>query len=73
MKSFTKQRRELSGPWLLVGMTSAAMASASAPFLPLKRTGTSEEIAQAIVFIGSDAASFITGTIVGVDGGMLAS
>jgi NAD(P)-dependent dehydrogenase (short-subunit alcohol dehydrogenase family) len=38
----------------------------------LKRTGTSDEIAQAIVFVASDSASFITGTIVGVDGGMLA-
>jgi NAD(P)-dependent dehydrogenase (short-subunit alcohol dehydrogenase family) len=40
--------------------------------VPLKRTGTPEEIAQAIVFIGSDGASFVTGTILGVDGGMLA-
>jgi NAD(P)-dependent dehydrogenase (short-subunit alcohol dehydrogenase family) len=40
--------------------------------VPLRRTGTSEEIAQAIVFIRSDSASFITGTILGVDGGMLA-
>jgi NAD(P)-dependent dehydrogenase (short-subunit alcohol dehydrogenase family) len=38
----------------------------------LNRTGTSDEIAQAIVFIGSEGASFITGTIVGVNGGMLA-
>ena len=29
--------------------------------VPLRRTGTSEEIAQTIVFIGSGSASFITG------------
>jgi NAD(P)-dependent dehydrogenase (short-subunit alcohol dehydrogenase family) len=40
--------------------------------VPLKRTGTSEEIARAIVFLGSEGASFITGTTLGVDGGMLA-
>jgi NAD(P)-dependent dehydrogenase (short-subunit alcohol dehydrogenase family) len=40
--------------------------------VPLGRTGSSEEIAQAIVFLGSEGASFITGTILGVDGGMLA-
>lgn len=40
--------------------------------VPLKRAGTPEEIAQAIVFLGSDKASFITGQILGVDGGKLA-
>ncbi|WP_230560320.1 SDR family NAD(P)-dependent oxidoreductase [Paraburkholderia translucens] len=36
---------------------------------PLKRLGTPEEIAQAVRFLSSDAASFITGQIVGVNGG----
>jgi NAD(P)-dependent dehydrogenase (short-subunit alcohol dehydrogenase family) len=40
--------------------------------VPLKRAGTPEEIAQAIVFLGSDKASFITGQILVVDGGKLA-
>lgn len=40
--------------------------------IPLKRAGTPEEIAQAIVFVGSEKASFITGQIIGVDGGRLA-
>src|SRR5580692_1604743 len=51
---------------------SAEAKTALVGHVPLKRTGTSEEIAQAIVFVGSDGASFITGTIFGVDGGMLA-
>ena len=41
--------------------------------LPLKRAGTPEEIAQAIVFVASEKASFITGQIIGVDGGRTAS
>ena len=41
--------------------------------VPLKRSGTPEEIAQTIVFLVSDRASFITGHILAVDGGKLAS
>ena len=37
--------------------------------VPLKRAGKPDEIAQAIVFLASDKASFITGHILGVDGG----
>jgi NAD(P)-dependent dehydrogenase (short-subunit alcohol dehydrogenase family) len=37
--------------------------------VPLKRAGTVEEIAQTIVFLASEKASFITGQILGVDGG----
>jgi len=35
----------------------------------LKRVGTPEEIAQTIVFLASDKASFITGASYPVDGG----
>jgi NAD(P)-dependent dehydrogenase (short-subunit alcohol dehydrogenase family) len=41
--------------------------------LPLKRLGRPEEIAQAIVFLTSNNASFITGEIVHVNGGKTAS
>jgi NAD(P)-dependent dehydrogenase (short-subunit alcohol dehydrogenase family) len=37
--------------------------------VPLGRIGQPEEIARAIVFLASDAASFVTGQIVAVDGG----
>jgi NAD(P)-dependent dehydrogenase (short-subunit alcohol dehydrogenase family) len=40
--------------------------------VPLKRMGRPEEIAQTIVFLGSDKAPFITGQIIGVDGGKMA-
>ena len=37
---------------------------------PLQRIGTAEEIAQLVSFLLSDAASWITGQIIGADGGM---
>jgi NAD(P)-dependent dehydrogenase (short-subunit alcohol dehydrogenase family) len=41
--------------------------------VPLKRGATPEEIADAIVFVGSAKASFITGQIIRVNGGKTAS
>jgi NAD(P)-dependent dehydrogenase (short-subunit alcohol dehydrogenase family) len=40
---------------------------------PLGRFGNAEELAPAVVFLASDAASFITGAAIPVDGGFLAS
>jgi len=40
--------------------------------VPLKRAGLPEEIAQTIVFMASEKASFITGVSIAVDGGKLA-
>jgi NAD(P)-dependent dehydrogenase (short-subunit alcohol dehydrogenase family) len=37
--------------------------------VPMGRLGLSEELADAIVFIASNEASFITGHILNVDGG----
>ena len=41
--------------------------------VPVKRAGTPEEVAAAIVFLASNKASFITGQVLGVNGGKTAS
>jgi NAD(P)-dependent dehydrogenase (short-subunit alcohol dehydrogenase family) len=41
--------------------------------VPMGRLGLSEELANAIVFVASDEASFITGHILNVDGGHTAN
>jgi len=40
--------------------------------IPAKRAATTEEIAQTIVFLGSDKAKYLTGQIISVDGGYTA-
>lgn len=40
--------------------------------IPLRRSGKPEELADAILFVASDKASFITGQIIGVNGGRTA-
>ena len=39
--------------------------------IPLKRAGTSSEVADAVIFLLSDASVYITGQVLQVDGGML--
>ena len=51
---------------------TAANKAALVAGVPVKRVGTPEEIAQTIVFVASDKASFITGASIAVDGGKLA-
>jgi NAD(P)-dependent dehydrogenase (short-subunit alcohol dehydrogenase family) len=51
--------------------TQAVAHELSLRQLPLGRTGTPEEVAQVLVFLASDAASFVTGSVWGVDGGSI--
>jgi 3-oxoacyl-[acyl-carrier protein] reductase len=46
------------------------MLEAALKFVPLGRKGKPEEIAYAVAFLASDQAAYITGQVMGVDGGM---
>ena len=50
-------------------MTDAAREAAMTQ-IPLRRMGQPEEIAEMVAFLASEKASYITGQVIAVDGGM---
>ena len=49
----------------------AEMQAKAAEQLPLRRIGTPQDIAEAVLFLASDASSWITGHVIDVNGGKL--
>ena len=56
----------------LLNALDAEMKSQLASLHPIGRLGTSEEVAELILWLASDKASFVTGSYYPVDGGYLA-
>ena len=52
-----------------LGLSEAEVSERSLRNVPLHRLGRPEELADAVVFLAGDCASFITGTALAVDGG----
>jgi 3-oxoacyl-[acyl-carrier protein] reductase len=63
----TELNQDVWGAW------SDEQRAAFVERFPLRRMGTSEDVAHAILFLASDAASWISGEAMRVDGGLLAS
>jgi NAD(P)-dependent dehydrogenase (short-subunit alcohol dehydrogenase family) len=59
---------ELAGPYLRA-MDEQGLEYAPSRMVPLHRLGTSREVADSILFLASDEASYITGTTLDVAGG----
>ena len=86
--SMTRAFAKECAPWkvrvnaVLPGLTDTRFAEALTksermlnmllPMIPLNRMAQPEEIAPAIVFLASDAAAYVTGVSLPVDGGFLA-
>ncbi|HLE28200.1 MAG TPA: 3-oxoacyl-ACP reductase family protein [Anaerolineales bacterium] len=55
---------------LLAGMSDPERQAAVQEYIPEGRFGEAEEVAQAILFLASDAARYINGVVLSVDGGL---
>ena len=59
------------GPLVLPSAMSSTELQRAVDATPLGRLGTPEDVAGAVVFFASDDASFITGQVLSVDGGLV--
>ena len=56
----------IESPAVRQAFTSAQVES----LVPMKRVGTAEEVASLVSFLVSDQAGYVTGQVIGIDGGM---
>jgi 3-oxoacyl-[acyl-carrier protein] reductase len=57
--------------FIATDMTKNVPAEAIERLVPMKRAGTPEEVGSLVAFLASDAAAYITGQIVSINGGMI--
>jgi 3-oxoacyl-[acyl-carrier protein] reductase len=62
-------KEENRGQAMKLGVDPAEFTARSIRNIPLGRHGRPDELAAAVVFLAGDAASFVTGTTLSVDGG----
>lgn len=55
----------------MTGVLTQEQKDAAAKNISLRRTGTPQDVAGTILFLASDWSSYITGQVIGVDGGMI--
>ena len=54
----------------MTDVLSDAVKEAMVAQIPLKKFGTTQDVAKTVAFLASDDASYITGQVISVDGGM---
>ena len=54
----------------MTGAMNEETLSSALEAVPMKRIGRPEDIAEAVAFLAGDAAGYITGAVLQVDGGM---
>ena len=64
LQLYPYQRRWLAGE-------AGAIKEAFLQMIPMRRYGTFDEIAQVVLFLASDLASWVTGQTIAVDGGQM--
>lgn len=56
---------------IAAGMAQAFSRETIERLVPMKRAGTAEEVAELVAFLASDAAGYISGQVIGINGAMI--